>query len=186
MENAERTHSERLLTKKQSDVKLKQICMDLFKVRQQQQEMKERYGVLQAKLKEYFGTSGDKSLQYSVGNRSFKVTDVSPQRIVWDCDKLRERLKQREVDSSVIKKVIESSYAIVDWDGFVSVLKKFGVKPNDVLPFLEVQRKVNQKKIDELSEIGEITKEDIDGCFEVQQTEGYLKFGEWEVEEENE
>ena len=45
-------------------------------------------------------------------------------------------------------------------------------------------KKVNQKKMNELSEIGEIDKEDIEGCYELKEAEGYLKISVKELENE--
>ena len=45
-------------------------------------------------------------------------------------------------------------------------------------------KKVNQKKMNELSEIGEIDKEDIKGCYELKKAKGYLKISVEELENE--
>lgn len=186
MENVEKIPMERLLTKTKKDEKLRNICFELFKLRQQEQQAKERYGELQSKLKAYFCKSGDKSLQFSVGERSYRVTDVSPKKIIWDVKKLRERLRKRGVSIETRAQIIHTDYFISNWGGFCEFMSERGIKPSDVVPFLDVQSKVNQKKMDELSEIGEITADDIEGCYTVEQTNGYVKLSDWEVEEENE
>ena len=184
MENVEKIPTERLLTKTKKDEKLRNICFELFKLRQQEQQAKEKYGELQSQLKDYFGKSGDKSLQFSVGERSYRVTDVSPKKIIWDVEKLRERLKERGVSIETRAQVIHTDYSISNWGGFCEFLSERGIKSSDVLKFIEAQRKVVQKKMDELSEIGEIKAEDIEGCYTVEQTNGYVKLSEWENEPE--
>ena len=184
MASVEQTLTERLLSRSESDKKLKTICFELFKLKQQEQEVKEKYGELQGRLKQYFKKSGDKSLQFSVAGRNYRVTNVEPKTIVWNVEKLRKRLKENNVDSSVVKQVFENKYSINDWEGFTSVLKKHGMKPQDVIPFLDIQRKVNQKRINELSEVGEITEKDIEGCYELTDGSGYVKLSDWETENE--
>ena len=62
---------------------------------------------------------------------------------------------------------IEKRYIVNNMQGLVKLLKEAGVNPKQFKKFITVEEKVNQKKINELSEIGEIDKEDIKGCCEL-------------------
>ena len=181
MESAQK---EKSLNDRQSVSKpIKKICFEMLKMKQLEQEAKERYGELQAKLKAYFVKSGKTSLQFSENGMRYDVSDANPKQIVWDVDKLRG-----QVSKDIAKQIIETKYGISDWDGFAGFLKSHNIKPSDIVPFLTIERKVKQKKLDELSELGEITDEDVDGCFTVKEINGYVRLNEKveEVDEETE
>ncbi len=163
-----------------TDKKIKSICYELFKVKQMEQEAKQKYAEIQSKLKDYFRNKSEKTIQFSVGSRSYKITDVNPQKIVWNVEKLLKRFKANEVDKEVINQIVKKTYSVSDWSGFVNVLSLHGIKPNEILPFISVEKKVDQKKMNELSEIGEITEEDVKGCYTIEEIEGSLRTSEWE------
>ena len=157
----------------------------MFKAKLAEQNAKQEYAKLQTQLKGLFAKISEKSLQYSVGDRNYKVTNVDPTKIIWDVEKLQKQLKSHDVDAEIVKTVIESEYTVIDWNKFVSVLSEHGIKAKEVLPCIQVDKTVNQKKIDEMSELGYITPEDIDGCYTVEKTNGYCKLTEWENQKED-
>ncbi len=186
MENAEKTlSSNRLLTNNAKDKKLKNICYDLFKLKLQEQQVKENYAKTQAEVKKYFSGTNDDSVTFTMGSKNYKVTDVNPKKIIWDVDKLLDRFKKRKVSKEITQQVIKKSYAISDWNGFAELLSQHGMKPSDVKPFLTVETKVDQKKMDSLSDVGDLSAEDVEGCFTVENTNGYVKLTEWETDDEN-
>ena len=186
MENAEQTLSSRLLTNSSKDKKLKTICYELFKSKLLEQQAKEQYAKAQAEVKKYFSGTKEKSVSFVVGDRNYKVTDVNPTKIIWNIDKLLKRFKQNKKSKEVISQIIKKSYSISDWDGFVDLLSRNGIKPNEVKPFLNVESKVDQKKLDNLSDIGEITDDDIKDCYTVEETIGYVKITDWETKDDKE
>lgn len=179
----ESASSTKKLTDNPKHRKVKQICYELFKIKQSEQELKEHYGELQSRLKTWLEKNNSNAVQFSIGDRNYKVSDVRPRKIVWDCDRLRKQLKENNVESEVIQSVFDTIYTVTDWNGFSGVLKKYGVNPKEVLKYVSVERKVNQKKLDEVSELGLIVPEDINGCYEVIVQDGYCKLSEWENEE---
>ena len=70
--------------------------------------------------------------------------------------------------------LVEKEYYISDMHGLVKYLKSCGVDPKKFKKYLIVTEKVNQKKMDELSDIGDITREDIEGCYKLEEANGYL------------
>lgn len=181
MENASSTKK---LTNNPKHRKVKEICFELFKIKQSEQELKEHYGELQSRLKLWFEKTGSNAVQFSVGDRNYKVSDVRPKKIIWDCELLQKSLKEKEIEPEIIQFVIEKKCEITDWNGFFKVLKKYGVKQKEVMQYISVEKKVNQKKLDEYSELGLVLPEDIDGCYRVEQQDGYCKLTDWEQESE--
>ena len=174
----------RKLQKNSKDNKLKSICIEMFRLKLAEQTAKEKYAELQSKLKGYFEKSSEKGLQYSVDGKSYRVTNVEPVKLIRDVEKLKSQLKQHDVETEIINSVIETSYSISDWKKFVEILSSHGIKAKEVLPIISTQKKVNQKKIDEMSELGYITTEDIDGCYTIEKTNGYCKLTEFEQDDE--
>lgn len=167
------------------DKKIKNICWEYLKAKQQEQEIKQKIAQIQFTVKEYFkSNSGLKSLQFTVGETNYKFTDVNPTKIVWDIEKLLKRFKKNKIDKEIINQVILKEYTVTDWRGFTKVLSGKGISPDEILLFISVDKKVDQKKLNQLSEIGEITDKDIEGCYTVENIVGSLKTTEWEKSHE--
>lgn len=114
-----------------------------------------------------------KAGRYKEENKNLKIIDVCPQKITFDADKLEERLGKE-----VCKKIIKKEYKINDFEKLVGYLKSCGVDPKKFKAFIDVEKTVDNKKIDQLSDVGEIKFEDIMGCFTVKQTASYIKISE--------
>ena len=80
----------------------------------------------------------------------------------------------------MLKKFIDKTYTINDFEGLVEYLKTCGVDPIKFKSYLQITENVNQKKLDQLSNLGIINENDIKGCYEVKKNEGYIKFTEIE------
>lgn len=184
MADVEKTSSERTLTNSKKDGKLKQICFKLFKLKLDEQKAKEDYAKTQAEIKEYFAKSNEKSLSFTVGNRCYKVTDINSKEFVWDSEKLYDKLIDEGMDKEFVKTFISTDVTITDWNGFSEFLKSKGIKAKEISSFIQINRKVNSKKLNELSELGEVTEKNIEGCYELKQKAGYVKLTDWENKDE--
>jgi hypothetical protein len=60
-------------------------------------------------------------------------------------------------------------------DNLVKYLKQCGVSPKKFKSFITVEKSVDKKKLDFLFETGEIKTKDLDGCYELKESESYLK-----------
>ena len=98
-----------------------------------------------------------------------KVNHIVRKKIKWDVAKLKKKLSPE-----LYAELVEKEYYISDMHGLVKYLKSCGVDPKKFKKYLIVTEKVNQKKMDELSEIGDITAEDIEGCYKLKEANGYL------------
>ncbi len=97
------------------------------------------------------------------------VTKVEKTTIEWLAEKLEKR-----VPKAIARKFIRKQYAIANWPGMVEYLKALGAKPADFKKFLRVERTVDEKVIDHLSDIGELTVRDIAGCYLVKSQKPYF------------
>lgn len=183
MENAVK-----ILSDKAKDKKIKNICWEYLKAKQQEMEIKKRISELQQSVKGCFKDkdyTGTKSFQFNMNGVNYKLTDVNPTKIIWDIEKLLDRFKKRKISKEITQQVIKKTYAISDWEGFVKLLSEKGMKADEVKPFISVETKVDQKAMDNLSNIGELTTEDVEGCYSVEAIAGSLKTTEWEEKKDD-
>ena len=58
----------------------------------------------------------------------------------------------------------------------IDLLKSYGVKSKEFKKLIDVERKVNTDKVNELSEVGEITRKDLTGTYKTISGSKYLRF----------
>lgn len=102
-----------------------------------------------------------------------KVLRIQKKRVVWYPDKLEKRLKK-----SLRNKVIQKRYFINDIDGLIEYLKEHDVDPKQFKKYLDVEKEVDNVAIDNLHNTGEISKKDIEGCYQVIKDKPYFKVSE--------
>lgn len=108
--------------------------------------------------------------RYADGNKTFKATQVIKRSIQFDA-----RALSRKLPKAAKREVILKSYRISDYRGLVSYLKQCNVDPNIFKKFIEVERSVDAKLLDKLIDIGEVELKDIEGCYDVVESEPYVK-----------
>lgn len=162
---------------KRSNVNDKRVFRDvleLYRNKQKFEQLEARYKEEREKL-----SIGIRNYMYSKGYSSFdfrsrefgnvKVNNVVRKMIKWDVAKLKKKLS-----AELCAEIIEKEYYISDIHGLIKYLKSCEVDPKKFKKYLIINEKVNQKKMNELSEIGDITAEDIEGCYELKEANGYL------------
>lgn len=98
------------------------------------------------------------------------VTKVEWAHIEW----LPEKLKAR-VTKPVWKKLVIKHYEVSDVAGLIQYLKGFGVDPMVFKSFIEVTETVDEKAIERLGDLGELTPHNIAGCYLVKSSKPYYK-----------
>lgn len=114
----------------------------------------------------------DEGLTYYENPVSVRVTKVRTQKFVWDCDRLKKNLGKR------YNKIVNKTYTINDMEGLIAYLKTCGVDPKKFRKFVDVSAEVDETKVDNLSQLGEITKEDLKGCYTMNLGEPYIRLTE--------
>lgn len=119
----------------------------------------------------------DDGEDYYTNHVKLKVTRVRKKSITWDIDKLKKKL-----DKKVIKKIITKKYTINDMNGLVQYLKECGVNPKKFKKFLTVDEELNEIELNRLYDLGEISKEQVNGCYKMEMSEPYIKLTEQKQE----
>lgn len=158
------------------------------KIQKQFAEAKERFEQDMLECSDQIGKkrmcfSGDQFDSNSEAD-TLNVTRVEKVSIEWFAEKL-----ERKLPKPVAKKVIRKQYRIRDMRGLTAYLKSCGVDPKVFKTFIDVERTVDQKAVDQLGEVGEISVNQIAGCYVVKCLKPYftlkVKKGEGsDVEEE--
>lgn len=107
-------------------------------------------------MAKYFTVTGQKS----IANEECTVFVQERTKIEYDVDAILKSLGKEEA-----KRFVDWHYTIPDFKRFALFLKSKGIEPKDVRPFLFVTKEVNQDKLTKLYEQGDITLEDLEGCY---------------------
>lgn len=112
----------------------------------------------------------------SIKTFSIKSTRVVPTSIQWDIKKLKSRL-----DKSILRKVVKRVRTLVDLPGLVEYMKYLGGDPKIFWSFFETSEQVDQKEMDQASDLGYVSDEDVAGCFSVTTKPEYFRVSTREV-----
>lgn len=115
----------------------------------------------------------DEGAGYYTNHVKLNVTRVRQRKITWFLDKLKKRL-----DKETYNKVVDKTYTINDMQGLIKYLKSCGVDPKKFKKFIDVEEQVNESRIDNMFNIGEIEKADVSGCYDVKLGEPYIRITE--------
>jgi len=136
---------------------------------------KEKKNRLQGLIKDYADRNSFDEFGINSKAGLFKVRPVLNRKIVWDYGKLLKKLGKK-----LYKQVVDKAYAIADYEGFASYLKSCGADPKKVAPFLSVEQKVNDKKLNECASLGDVTEEQLKDCYKVELSLKYVNITEME------
>jgi hypothetical protein len=137
-------------------------------------EYEERKKKLQISIKNYMFANGFDSFKFEDGQDNVKVNKICRRQIIWDVDKLEERIKDN-CDKETANEVIVKRYFVNNMEGLTKYLKSIGADPKKFRQFISTEKSVDTDALNRLSEEQEITMEDVKGCYEVKETEPYLK-----------
>lgn len=180
-----------ILSNEQKNEEVKRQTIELFELEAKFKAIREQYESRKKKLSTaiknfmYCNTGTNEEIQFfaqsgetfSKDNKMLRVRKITPTTIVWDVEKLEKRLEP-ETSSQIIQK----QYVITDMTGLVKYLRSCGVSAKKFKSFIEVEKKVDAKMIEQLDAVGDLSYEDIKGCYSVQEKSSYLRIDTLEDE----
>lgn len=95
---------------------------------------------------------------------------VQKASVLFDANKLESNIK----DKKILEQIIIKDYSINNIEGLIDLCKKHGIKPKEFKKFIDVNKTVDNKKIDDLYELGKIKEEDIKDCYQIKKNKPYL------------
>lgn len=162
--------------------KAKEEIIRLFEMREKfsviKKTFEEESKALETSIKNFMYANGNVeniTLRYQEkdevnGPTVLKVLKVSPVKIKWLPEKLEKALGKERCSE-----LIDKTYIIEDMDGLIKYLKSCGVNPKKFKSFLRVDKKVNPDVLKQMDELGEISSDEVKGCYEATHVSSYLK-----------
>lgn len=145
----------------------------------QEEKYKAEKDRLQKIIKDYTDESNLEEFDFNDNLSHYKVRPVINKKINWDIDKLSKKL-----DKEVLNEILVKEYSINDFGNLIEYLKSCGVDPKKFKKFIDVKKTVNNKKIDELSQLGDIKEDDLSGCYELQANFSYVKISLFDLQDD--
>lgn len=130
------------------------------------------------KTADSFDITLDEGEDYYTNHTKLHIKSVRRKSIAWDAKKLKDALSKK-----VFSKIVHKTYTVNDMDGLVKYLKSCGVDPKKFKSFIDVETQVDSKEIDKLYSVGDITKDQISGCYTVEMSDPYIKITELDKEQ---
>lgn len=112
------------------------------------------------------GSFDGKSYGVSDDEVDYNVTRVVRCKVEYDIGKMKEKLP-----SNVISEVVEKQVSVIDYKALAAYVKSLGGSAAKLKSMLHVDESVNEKRLEELSELGEFDDSLMDGCFSVSESE---------------
>lgn len=109
-------------------------------------------------------------LMKKVIEQGLRVIKVVRNKIVFNPDKLEEKLGKEFCRDFIYRK-----YIINDWDGMVKLLKSHGIQAKDFIGFIDVEKSVDEAKIEQMEAVGDLSRKELQGTYEVKQLSSYLQ-----------
>ena len=118
----------------------------------------------------------DEGISFYTNPTKVIVTRVRTKKISWFVEKLKEKL-----DKKTYNEIVDKTYTINDIEGLIKYLKSCGVDAKKFKKFIEVNEEVDETKLNNLYDRGEIKKKQIEDCYEVKLGEPYIRITEQKV-----
>ena len=165
--------------------KMNQIILDLKKLnddeKNHQEEYKSKKKMYEEKIIKFLGKKNEKSYDFTQSNRRLKATFVENKKIDFNVEMI-----EQVVDKNLFEEFVDKTYTISDYEGLVKYLKSLGANPKVFKEFIHCEKQINKSKLNQLSELGDISLDDLEGCYSVSVMSSYVRITETELEESDE
>lgn len=118
----------------------------------------------------------DEGISFYTNPTKVIVTRIRTKKVLWFVEKLKEKL-----DKKTYNEIVDKTYTINDMEGLIKYLKSCGVDAKKFKKFIEVNEEVDETKLNNLYDRGEIKKKQIEDCYEVKLGEPYIRITEQKV-----
>ena len=158
--------------------KLEEIILKLKDLNLKHDSEEEMYRMQKKKyeneISKIFGKKNIKTHDFNYLNENIKATFVENKKIDFKIDMIEQVL-----DADLLEEITIKRYEINDYNGLVA-------NPKIFKQFISCEKKINKDKLNQLSELGDITLDDLNGCYETHVTSSYVRLTTNKLEEPNE
>lgn len=156
--------------------KASDAAFEFFRTKQKYEKIKEEFesrkNIFYDKMDEFFRDKRCSSEKFDIGMSDCSkliVKRIENTTIEWNIDRL-----ENKIDKSAAKKIIKKQYRVSDMKGLANYLKSCGVDPAVFKKFILIDKTVDEKEIERLSDTGHITASQIRGCYTVRLKKPYF------------
>lgn len=135
-----------------------------------QDEYKYQKEFYENKIKQYLDKKNINSVSFDTSGLNYKATYVKSKKINFDAE-----LVQKKLDKETFNEICIKEYRIIDFDGLISYLKSIGANPKEIKKYIYCDKTIDKEKVDQLGELGDLSLEDLEGCYSVSENAGYVK-----------
>lgn len=165
--------------------KIEQIILDLKRLndedKNRQSEYKSKKKMYEEKIIKFLGKKNEKSYDFIQSNHKLKATFVENKKVDFNVDMI-----EQIIDKDLFNEIVDKTYVVSDYNGLVKYLKSIGANPKVFKEFIQCEKQINKEKLNQLSELGDISLDDLEGCYTVSVTSSYIKLTDTELEEPDE
>lgn len=137
-------------------MKIKELIKLAWDLKQSIQNNTHEYNDIRNDILKYLRKSTTKAV--SINNITAKV--VEKNTVIYYEDMLEKTLPRDKFD-----KVVSKRYNINNIKDFVKLLQAHGITKKQFKKYVDVEMEVDKKKIDKLVDLGEISMEELEGCY---------------------
>ena len=151
--------------------KLEQLIFELYEIKNKSKKIQDEYKIrikyLERKIDDALIKKDKSSYSFCFKEKNsdsqfyYKATSVKPKKIEWNMDVL-----QQVLDKDIFDQICNKKYTIINYAGLIHYLKNLGADPKKVKTFIQCEKTMNDKMLNQLSELGEITEKDLEGSDE--------------------
>ena len=179
------------LQNKQQNEQVKQKIIELYEEDETfgalKKEHDKKLTQLQTDIKNFMFCNGAQGLRFKAysGKEFADNPQVLECRMVTPCsveflpDKMAEKLGKERASQYV-----NTNISISDWQGFMEYMKEIGADAKTVKSFLSVTKEVDKKALDNAEKLGQVSMEELKGCYKVTKKSSYLRITKKEQEDE--
>lgn len=167
-----------------SDIELKLLVLDYASRAKDLKQFTDKFNLLKSRfntvMKRIYDETGHKdklSFSFNDLNVSFtgfdgtiEVSKVQPTRVTFDVEAVEQALGKKRAKAVTMRR-----YEVNDMDALILYLKECGVDPKIFRSFITVDKSVNNNAIDHMVETGQVTEEELQGCYTISKSEPYFK-----------
>lgn len=164
---------------KLSSDECKKAILSYFQTQKKFKRMQTRFGEIKADfyndMEDFFNCNNiDGKLTIELDEEfadveKIVVTRIQNSKVEFNPDKL-EKVLGKELSQNVIQK----QYEIVNIEGLISCLRDCGVSSKMFRNFISIRKFVNVKELEKLEELGQISAEQIKGCYSIKSQSPYF------------
>lgn len=117
----------------------------------------------------------DKRVEVPAADHSgdYILTRVQRVKVTWDAEKTEAALKN--TDKELCSEIVQKELTLADKKGFVEYAKSLGADPKKLFSFFIVNKTIDEKALNRLTEVGAIDETKLSGCYDVKADEPYWR-----------